>query len=103
MRTMEDSIPKYGGAWIWERGLPEAKFLGLGDEKENKKRKHREEWEEIGKSRNGEGGPTHSLPGPFSTPSAVSAWLLLHTFFFFSFCLFAISLGCSRGIWRFPG
>ena len=23
--------------------------------------------------------------------------------FFFFFCLFAISWGCSRGIWRFPG
>ena len=28
---------------------------------------------------------------------------LLYLVNFFFFCLFAISLGCSRGIWRFPG
>ena len=40
-------------------------------------------------------------------PNVFSLLSLLRTpykfFFFFNFCLFAISLGCSRGIWRFPG
>jgi len=36
------------------------------------------------------------------SPHPIHSVSVLFLFFFF-FCLFAISLGCSRGIWRFPG